>query len=179
VFVPELHCSSAGFWYLRRRLGSLGWDGIAGLERTRRSDVQRAIADLDVRLAGLPAGTELVFVGHGVGGLLAHHYAIARPALPVRHVITLGTPHRGSSALPYRLLGAALAPAPSDARVDVIALYSDFDAWLQPIDDAYCAGAFNIAVSGIGHCAMLLSGRVADLIAENLAAPLPNRPASE
>ena len=32
---------------------------------------------------------------------------------------------------------------------------------------------FNIAVRGVGHCAMLLSRRVADLIAENLAAPGP------
>ena len=50
----------------------------------------------------------------------------------------------------------------------MIAIYSDFDAWLVPIDDAYCPRGFNIAVSGVGHCAMLLSRRVADLIAENL-----------
>ena len=62
---------------------------------------------------------------------------------------------------------------PTEPAGDVIALYSDFDAWLQPVDDAYCPGGFNIAVSGIGHCAMLLSRRVADLIVENLTAPMP------
>lgn len=179
VFVPELRCSSAAFWYLRRRLRAAGWEGVAGIDRPRSSDVRTAMVDLDARLAALPAGCELVFVGHGVGGGLAQRYAAARPALRVRHVITLGTPHRGSSALPYRLLGAAAAPAPvpasSAAPVDVIALYSDFDAWLWPMDDAYCPGGFNIALRGVGHCAMLLSRRVADLIAENLAVPVPER----
>ncbi len=179
VFVPELRCSSAAFWYLRRRLRAAGWEGVAGIDRARSGDARAAMVDLDACLAALPAGCELVFVGHGVGGRLAYRYAAARPALRVRHVITLGTPHRGSGALPYRVLGApaalASAPASSETQVDVIAIYSDFDAWLQPMDDAYCPGGFNIALSGVGHCAMLLSRRVADLIAENLAAPPPAR----
>jgi len=172
LFIPELRCSSAGFWYLRGRLRASGWVGIAGLDRTRSADLRDAAAALDARIATLAPDSELVVVGHGVGGLLARDYAAARR---LRHVITLGTPHAGSAALPYRVLGGA--PAPTDAGpqanplVDVIALYSDFDAWLQPMDNAYCPGGFNIAVSGLGHCAMLLSPRVADLIAENLPAP--------
>jgi pimeloyl-ACP methyl ester carboxylesterase len=177
VFVPERYCSSAGFWYLRRRLGAAGWSSLAAVERTGSTTAAQVAAALDTRLAGLPAGTELVLVGHGVGGLLARAYAEAHPELRVRHVITLGTPHQGSRALPYRLLGGsalpALPPPPDAGSVDVIAICSDFDAWLLPVDDAYCPGGFNIAVSGIGHCAMLLSRRVADLIAENLAAPAP------
>jgi pimeloyl-ACP methyl ester carboxylesterase len=173
VFVPELHCSSASFWYLRRRLRACGWSSAAGMPRTGRGRAD-AIAGLDAQIAALPSGVELVLVGHGLGGLVAHDYAEARPDLRVRHVITLGTPHQGSRGLPYRVFGAATAtPAAAGARVDVIAIYSDFDAWLLPVDDAYCPGGFNIAVRGVGHCAMLLSRRVADLIAENLAAPAP------
>jgi pimeloyl-ACP methyl ester carboxylesterase len=174
VLVPEMHCSSASFWYLRRRLRAAGWLAVAGVHRG--GDVARMRAALDARLASLPAETELVLVGHGLGGLFVRHYAELHPALPIRHVVTLGTPHQGSRAMPYRWLRApAPAPVPSEPRVDVIAIYSDFDAWLVPIDDAYCPRGFNIAVRGVGHCAMLQSRRVADLIAENLAAPAPSR----
>jgi pimeloyl-ACP methyl ester carboxylesterase len=177
VFVPELHCSSAAFWYLRRRLQAAGWVAVAGIEGadcTGAAAATTAPAALDARIAALPPGTDIVLIGHGVGGLLARNYAAARPQLRVRHVISLGTPHQGSRALPYALLGAAVpAPVANRHQVDVIAICSDFDAWLVPIDDAYCPRAFNIAVRGIGHCAMLLSRRVADLIAENLAAPPP------
>ncbi|MGH7789324.1 MAG: hypothetical protein ACRERC_20810, partial [Candidatus Binatia bacterium] len=78
---------------------------------------------------------------------------------------------------PYTVLGAAAAaaaaPSTAAATVDVIAIYSEFDAWLQPLGSAYCPGAFNIAIHGVGHCATLLSPRVAALIVENLAAPRP------
>jgi pimeloyl-ACP methyl ester carboxylesterase len=178
VFIPELHGSSGGFWYLRRRLRAAGWDSIAGAEHIGRASGQDVMAALDARIAALAIGTELVLIGHGIGGRLALRYAEARAALPIRHVVTLATPHRGSDALPYRLLAAAqhgLPPACHTPGADVIAVYSEFDAWLRPLDGAYCPGAFNIAVRGIGHCAVLLSRRVADLIVENLTAPAPSR----
>lgn len=172
VLVPELYCSSAGFWYLRRRLSAAGWASVPGLARHARGN--DALAALDASIAQLPAGIEIVLLGHGSGGLIARAYAEARPQLHVRHVITLGTPHQGSRALAYRVLGTPTNAASGEgAGVDVIAIYSDFDAWLSPIDNAYCPGGFNIAVRGVGHCAMLQSRRVADLIAENLAAPRP------
>jgi pimeloyl-ACP methyl ester carboxylesterase len=174
VLVPEMHCSSASYWYLQRRLRAAGWSAIAGVHRT--GHVAQTNEALDAQLALLPAGAELVLVGHGVGGLLVRDYAERRPDLHIRHVVTLGAPHQGSRAVPYRWFRApTLPPAPSEPRVDVIALYSDFDAWLVPIDDAYCPRGFNIAVRGVGHCAMLQSRRVADLIVENLAAPAPTR----
>ena len=156
------------------RLRAAGWSAVAGVHRM--GDMAQVRDALDAQLASLPVGAELVLVGHGVGGLLVRQYAESRPALQIRHVVTLGTPHQGSRAVPYRWLRApALPPAPNEPRVDVIAIYSDFDAWLVPIDDAYCPRGFNIAVRGVGHCAMLQSRRVADLIAENLAAPAPSR----
>jgi pimeloyl-ACP methyl ester carboxylesterase len=177
VLVPELYSSARSFWYLRRRLRAVGWSCVAGLPRTRRTSGPDAIAALDACTARLAAATDLVLVGHGIGGLLAHRYAQQRPHLPIRHVVTLATPHGGSASLPYRLLAGSAGPhtgpppaAPAD--VDVIAIYSAFDAWLQPLDNAYCPGGFNIDVRGIGHCATLLSRRVADLVVENLAATL-------
>ena len=175
LLIPEMHCSASSFWYLLRHLHAHGWAGAAGPPRT--IGAAQTFAALDARIAALPPACELVLIGHGIGGLLAHRYVQARPAARIRHVVTLGTPHQGSAALPYRLLSDRGAippalPATGAASTDVIAIYSDFDAWLVPVDDAYCPGGFNIAVRGVGHCAMLLSRRVADLIVENLAAPV-------
>jgi pimeloyl-ACP methyl ester carboxylesterase len=175
IVIPELRCSSAGFWYLRRRLRAAGWTSVAGLDRFTNDPAADAIAALDARIAGLPPGADLVLVGHGAGGLLAREYAAARPDLRLRHVVTLGTAHQGTRGLPYSLLGATPRPALNRGASDLIAIFSDFDAWLVPVDDAYCPQGFNIAVRGLGHCAMLLSRQVADLIAENLAAPVPKR----
>jgi pimeloyl-ACP methyl ester carboxylesterase len=173
LFVPERHCASAGFWYLRRRLTAAGWTMRAAVEH--RGDSAELTALLDAQLAALPTETDVVLVGHGLGGMLARAYADSHPDPRLRHVITLGTPHQGSGALPYRLPGSRdlpeRAPPPARGAVDVIAICSDFDAWLLPFDAAYCPDGFNIAVRGVGHCAMLLSARIADLITENLAAP--------
>jgi len=177
VFVPERYCSSAGFWYLRRRLSAVGWSSVAAVEHRGSAGMRSARVSLDACLAGLPAGTEVVLVGHGLGGVLARAAVDRHPELRVCHVITLGSPHQGSRALPYRLLGGPTPPVDppksEGADVDVIAICSDFDAWLLPFEAAYCPSGFNIAVSGMGHCAMLLSRRVADLIAENLSAQAP------
>jgi pimeloyl-ACP methyl ester carboxylesterase len=177
ILIPERFCTGATFWHLRRRLHACGWSSRVGIRRLRGTDGRDVSTALDARMATLPNGTELVILGHGIGGLVALRYAQDRPALHVRHVITLGTPHQGSRSLPYRLLGAAAAPPSPAAKdgtaVDVIAVYSDFDAWLQPVDSAYCPGGFNIAVRGVGHCAMLWSRRVGDLIVENLTAAPP------
>ena len=179
LVVPELYGSTAAFWYLRRRLRAAGWDTATAVRRIATARTAELFAALDARIAELAPDCELILIGHGVGGLLAHRYAQQRPLRRLRHVVTLATPHQGSDALPYRLLARgeltqAEPPSPA-AAPDVIAIYSDFDAWLVPVDDAYCPGGFNIAVRGIGHCAVLLSRRVADLLVENLSAPAPDR----
>jgi hypothetical protein len=54
-------------------------------------------------------------------------------------------------------------------QFDVIAIASDFDAFIAPSSGAYYPGAFNIEVRGIGHFALARSARVWELIRENLA----------
>ena len=100
-------------------------------------------ADFFRSRAGIPPAA--YFTAPRLSWLMETH-----PDLRVRHVVTLGTPHQGSSALPYRLIGLPARTA-LDASTDVIAIYSDFDTWLAPVDDAYCPHGFNIAVRGIGR----------------------------
>jgi len=178
VLVPEARASAASFWWLRRRLARAGWDSVAAPGAGAAADLDAAAAALDAWLHRLPpSAAPLVLIGHGVGGLVAQRCAQRAGAVTVRRVVTLGSPHQGSSALPYRMLGvgatAPTTPATAAATVDLIAIYSEFDAWLRPLENAYCPGAFNIAIHGVGHCATLLSPRVAALVVENLAAPHP------
>ncbi len=173
IFVPERYCSSATFWYVRRRLRKAGWESAAGIDRTRGSDDAADLAAIDAYLAALPAGTAVAMIGHGLGGRLALAYAAARSNSAIRQIVTLGTPHQGSTALPYRALGGSSPSTLVAVRpTDIVAIASDFDAWLQPFERAYHPDGFNIALRGVGHCAMLLSRRVTDLLVENLnAAP--------
>lgn len=178
ILVPEVRGSAASFWWLRARLADAGWASVAAPGIGGAADLDAAAAALEAWLRRQPpAAAPLVLLGHGIGGVVARRCAQRAGAPAVRHVVTLGSPHQGSSALPYSVLGAAgaaaAAPLNEAATVDVIAIYSEFDAWLQPLEKAYCPGAFNIAIHGVGHCATLLSPRVASLIVENLAAPRP------
>jgi pimeloyl-ACP methyl ester carboxylesterase len=181
VFVPETRCSGASFWLVRRRLRGLGWSMAASRAAASVDRLDAAVGALDACIGRIAvADTPLVLIGHGLGGLVARRYAATCAPNRVRHVVMLATPHRGTTSLAYRLLcagdpsPAALALAAAGApTTDVITIAGDYDAWLAPADDNYCPGAFNITVRGLGHCELLLSGRVAALIAENLASTPP------
>ncbi len=157
-------------WLLERRLASLGWA------------LRRVYADLACNDATLDALANecgqrppqpTVLLGLGNGGLIARHLAL-RLGERTR-LLTVATPHRGTDTG-----GAALRPGstlistlettdPSAGRpFEAVALYSPGDAWIEPTDAAYYAGAFNIEVRDTGHYSMLFSQRVFQLIAENL-----------
>src|SRR5262245_53635552 len=134
VFVPEARCSAATFWLLRRRLRGLGWPSAASIGAASPSRLDAAAHALDAcvrRIAPTP-DTRVVLVGHGLGGLVVRRYAATCPQR-IRHVVTLATPHQGTTAVPYRLLGAAglgraaasLVGDPA-APIDVISIFSDY-----------------------------------------------------
>jgi pimeloyl-ACP methyl ester carboxylesterase len=143
---------------------------VLGAAEHPTSGADAVAAGLDAHIELVPPDVDVVVLGHGFGGIVAVRYAATHAR--VRRVVTLGTPHQGSQALPYRWLsGNAVRVPVTGSPADVMAIYSDFDAWLVPVDNAYYPGGFNIAIGGVGHCAMLRSRRVADLIVENLARP--------
>jgi hypothetical protein len=98
----------------------------------------------------------------------------------VQQIITLGTPHQGTLGLLSRFnrfrfvhpssnfLQDLAEQDPVPRRFDTIAISSELDAWVIPNDAAYYPGAFNIAVRDTGHFTLLLSKRIAELVAENL-----------
>jgi len=170
---------------LRRRLHAHGWRTLVAAARFRGATPSEADERLSRTIdTQIPPGTPLAILGFGAGGLIARAYAAGRAGQRPLRLITLGTPHQGTRA---KLATAVLRPGSDYLKTlatldrprrafDAIAIYSDFDAWAQTSDDAFYPGAFNIEVRGVGHLSMLFSGRVAGLVLENLAAPLPGTP---
>lgn len=188
VMLPEAGLSTGALRILRRRLREIGWASIVGVRRTAPNRLDEAVAELARRIESVPAEhTLLSLIGHGSGGLVGRAYLLGPVDPRVRQLVTLGTPHQGTLALHTRLPGCrSLRPESSllhrlgaDARApdspERVAIYSEFDAWVVPVEAAYWPGAFNIQVRGFGHFSLLTSRRVFELLAENLARE-PQRP---
>lgn len=185
VLLPDLGQPAVVFWLLRRHLRRNGWASVVGATHTRLARMDAALADLERGIVNLGSHAgPLLLIGHGTGGLLARA-AVQRPVgSAVRQIITIAAPYEGTESpivgLPgFRqlALGSELLRRLADGdrsasnRCDRVAIYSDFDATLVPVDAAYDPAAFNISVRGVGHFSMLTSRRIFDLIAENLPAP--------
>jgi hypothetical protein len=187
LLLPDVGMNRTAFWLLARRLRRAGW-------RTAHARACRWTTPADQRCpalaaeiqnaAGVVAGKPVVLLAHGVAGLAARECLAASPT--VRQLMTLGTPHQGTTSGPYRWLAPETDPGsarmgrlgeaarPVDG-LEVITISSPFDAWTNPASAADYPGAFNIEVSAIGHFRLLFSRRVFELIAENLPADQADR----
>ena len=185
ILIPGWGLNRGALWYLRRRLLRDGWRPVSCVHYPMFNfDVERAAQTLRQTIQEVDPATQPVpLIGYGVGGLVLR-YCVRRYRLPtVRRVVTLGTPHLGTTLPPGCPLRRTLAPgAPLlnklnavdhvPQQFDVIAIHSTFDAIVMPPANAEYPGAFNIQVNDVGHSALLFSRKVYQLIAENLAAPL-------
>jgi triacylglycerol lipase len=176
------------FWWLRRRLLRDGWGPVSCLEYPSRSaNVERIAEQLRAvveRTAAAAKGQPVTLIGHGLGGLVIRYHLRRYPAPAVRRVVTLGTPHFGTTLATH--LGAAGRQAGPESpllktlnaadhipqQFDIIAIHSTFDAMVLPPGNAEYRGAFNIQLNDVGHFALLFSPKVYRLLEENLGAPL-------
>ncbi len=199
ILVHGWGLNAGSLWCLRRRLLRDGWGPVCCFDNHTRMKIAaagRASArawGIDVEAAAealrqmiqdvAPGNQPLTLIGHGVGGLVVRYCARRYPTPTVRRIVTLGTPHFGTELARLCRLRDTLAPgAPLlnklnavdhvPQQFDVIAIHSTFDALVLPPGNARYPGAFNIEVNDVGHNALLLSTKVYQLIAENLAAPL-------
>jgi hypothetical protein len=176
-----LHASS--FWLLERRLRLLGWDTASVSHRALHVPPDRAageIGELILRIREASPHPVVTVLAFGCTGLLVRRWLRDQSNAIVQQVITLGTPHQGTLGLLSRFPKFRFVHPSSSflrdlaqqdsvpRRFDAIAISSELDAWVVPNDAAYYPGAFNIAVRDVGHFTLLLSKRIAELIAENL-----------
>jgi triacylglycerol esterase/lipase EstA (alpha/beta hydrolase family) len=190
VLVHGYGLHAASFVLLARRLRRDGWPDVlavalAPVGGTIERRAERLGAAID-RIRTAACATHVDVVAHGMGGLVARACVRARGrAAGIGRLVTLGTPHQGTSAVPWLDLdpvvrhlrpGSALierlvADDPVPALADCTALYSADDAHVVPTSAGYWPGAFSIEVRGVGHVALLWSRRVYELVRENLEAP--------
>lgn len=161
------------------------------LTRDLRAAAHR-LADHVEELRARTGHAEVDLVGHSLGGLVARYYAQRLGGAPhVRTVVTLGTPHGGTSAVPLAgvhplvrqmrpgspVLRELAAPAP-DCRTRFVSFWSDLDLWMSPAETARLdhpdLDTVNVEVTGVGHLALPVHPAVAARIVAELDRDAPD-----
>ncbi|GHB45067.1 lipase [Streptomyces cirratus] len=190
------------FVLLRRALAA---DGLRRVETYNYSpftrDLRTTAGQLARRVEELCERTgqeQIDLVGHSLGGLVARYY-IQRLGgdARVRTLVTLGTPHAGTSVAPFmdahplvrqmrpgsEVMTELGAPAPG-CRTRCVAFWSEFDGLMSPPGTARLDHpdliTENVLVTGIGHLALPVHPTVINAIRRTLDGPLPHpSPASD
>ncbi|MER6471405.1 esterase/lipase family protein [Streptomyces collinus] len=168
----------------RQRVESLNYSPLTCDIRTAAELLGRHVEEICER-----TGSERVdIVGHSLGGLIARYYVQCLGGdLRVRTLVTLGTPHAGTRAVPLasahpivrqmrpgsEVIEELSRPAPG-CRTRFVSFWSDLDSVMDPLEAA-CVDhpdldALNVRVTGIGHLALPVHPAVAAGIREALEA---------
>ncbi|MET9646574.1 esterase/lipase family protein [Streptomyces syringium] len=180
------------FVLLRRSLRRHGWTQVSSLNYSPLTgDLRTAAAVLGGHIEEICGRTDqerIDIVGHSLGGLIARYY-IQRLGgdTRVRTLVTLGTPHRGTTVAPLmsahplvrqmrpdsEVIAELSRPAP-DCGTQFIAFWSDLDQIMVPVETARIdhpdLSARNVRVSGVGHLALPVHWAIAAGIRQALAA---------
>ncbi|HUR90089.1 MAG TPA: alpha/beta fold hydrolase [Ramlibacter sp.] len=184
VFVHGFVCNR-GFWNpWMRKLRASGHPFIAvnlepvfGSIESYVAIVDGAVARVTQSAGGLPP----MVVCHSMGGLAARAWLRAKGgAVRVHHVVTIGTPHRGTwlgrfshtrNGREMRLEGKWVTQlAQESARVPFTCWYSNCDNIVFPASTATLPGADNRLVRGIAHVELAFVPEVFAHAAQLLAA---------
>lgn len=181
VLLVHGYQANRAFWrWQRRRLEKAGWP-------VATVDLQPAFASIDryaqlihLRIEEIRAetgATQVILVGHSMGGMAARAYLRDFGAGRVAKLITLGSPHRGTRLAvagiganarqmePRTVWLASLEKA--DRPAAVTSIMSRYDNFVIPQDCAILADARNVVLKPIGHLGMAVSSDVtAALLAE-------------
>ena len=171
------------FVLLRRSLSRHGWRHLESINYSPLTcDIPTAAATLGERIEEICARTghrRVDVIGHSLGGLIARYY-IQRLGgdARIRTLVTLGTPHEGTSVVPIASAhpivrqmrpGSAVIkelrlPAPG-CRTRFVSFWSDLDPLMTPIGTARLnhpdLDAENVRVTGVGHLALPVHPAVA------------------
>lgn len=171
------------FTLLRRSLRRNGWTHVQALNYSPLTcDVRTAAALLGRHVEQLCAHTghhQVNLVGHSLGGLIGRYYVQCLGGdSRVQTLVTLGTPHSGTQAIPAltphpllrqmrpqsELVIELTRPAPG-CRTRFVAIWSDLDHLMMPAETARLdhpdLRVRNVLVPGVGHLALPLHAAVA------------------
>ena len=183
VFIHGFFCNR-GFWLSwMERLQSQGFPYVSvNLEPIFGSiDDYAEIVDAAVTRATALTGQVPTLICHSMGGLAARAWLAAAPdaASRVHKIITIGTPHRGTSLARFshvangrqmrrdcewqhRLMERELELHPHRNAELFVCWYSNTDNIVFPASTATLPGADNRLVAGVAHVALAFHPRVMD-----------------
>lgn len=164
------------FVLLRRSLTRHGWRHLESLNFSPlTSDIRVAAEELGRQIEEICARTghrQVDIIGHSLGGLIGRYYVQRLGGdVRVRTLITMGTPHAGTAAIPLAsahpvvrqmrpdsdLIEELREPAPG-CRTRFVSFWSDLDQVMSPVEAARVEHpdliAQNVGVTGIGHLAL-------------------------
>lgn len=188
----------SAFALLRRSLRRNGWTDVQAVNYSPFTpDLRTAAEQLRAHVeeaCALSGRRRVDIVAHSLGGLIARYYVQRMGGdARVRTLVTLGTPHAGTRAVPafvphplarqMRPGSAVLAelaePAPG-CRTRFVAFWSDLDQLMIPVGSARLEhpdlSARNVKVTGIGHLTLPVHGPVAAEIRRALGSGAPHGP---
>lgn len=154
-----------------------------------------AVASAVDALCEASGAARVTILGHSMGGLVARAYVRKHGAARVARIITLGTPHHGTSlarlglgANARQMRRARRAEAPESewlralageedtaTRALVTSIYSHHDNIVAPQTSSHLAGARNIAFGGVGHVALGSNPHILSCIMHELARDTESR----
>lgn len=167
---------------LRRSLLRHGWPRVQAVNYSPlTSDIRTAaelLGPLIEQVCARSGHSEVDIVAHSLGGLVARYYAQCLGGdARVRTLVTMGTPHAGTRAVPTAphplarqmrpgspVLKELAGPA-KGCRTRFVAFWSNLDQLMIPVESARLEHpdlrAKNVLVTGIGHLALPVHTAVA------------------
>ena len=125
----------------------------------------------------------VVIVAHSMGGLAARAWMRDAGVARVARLVTLGTPHHGTSLASLGIganaaqmrrgsawLEQLAAADDSDRRALITSIYTHHDNIVAPQTSSELAGARNLAFGGVGHVALGANPRILAAVLKEIAA---------
>jgi pimeloyl-ACP methyl ester carboxylesterase len=172
LLVHGLWCNAAVWWRYARWLRAAGIAPVCTVTlEPPLADIERLAQNLAVEIDRITLGSgahRIAIVAHSMGGLVVRAYFRAYGTDRVSRLITLGSPHHGSTLAglsfgrcvhqmrPRNPWLAELANEETGlARLSVVSFYSLHDNLVAPQTSSVLANVTNIPLSGVGHMEML------------------------
>jgi triacylglycerol lipase len=189
LFVHGIYCNSAVWQHLAQRLQRRGFSSYLVSLEPLFGDIESYAAQLELEIERVSVATgaaQVAIVAHSMGGIVARAYLRRCGAQQVSKVITLASPHHGSTLARFAIgtNGRQLRPGNpwlvalnqhEPAPVPIVSLYSRHDNFVAPQASAELASALNIVLGGVGHLSMLFSKCIEGLLADALLPPGSHR----
>lgn len=189
IFVHGIYCNHAVWWRLMRRLRRQGWSNLHALSfEPLCADIERYACQLGRTIDEVRAATgavRVILIAHSMGGLVARAYLRqAAQRAPVAMVITIGSPHHGSTLAHWGIGENARQLQPGNSwlvqleqdeaqvhrtEIPTVSIFSWHDNFVAPQESAQLPGATHIALREIGHLSLLFSRRVEQAVLDRLS----------